>query len=156
MSNCTLLSYNIQNFNQVLNDMNNENINLPEEDFNEGLEDIEQMLKPQCEFKASDTLKDEVLARARQEVKPQRKVKIWPWVAAACAVGFLMLWLTPPEKTQRDEVLHAYLVSTYHAKHQRAIYNQMDARESFEDIERKLRIEGAQLKEEFKMPNQIY
>ncbi len=47
-----MLSYNIQNFNQVLNDMNNENINLPEEDFNEGLEDIEQMLKPQCEFKA--------------------------------------------------------------------------------------------------------
>ncbi len=41
-----MLSYNIQNFNQVLNDMNNENINLPEEDFNEGLEDIEQMLKP--------------------------------------------------------------------------------------------------------------
>ena len=156
MSNCTLLSYNIQNFNQVLNDMNNENINIPEEDFNEGLEDIEQMLKPQCEFKASDTLKEEVLARAREEVKPQRKVKIWPWVAAACAVGFLMLWLTPPEKTQRDEVLHAYLVSAYHAKHQRAISNQMDARESFEDIERRLRIEGAQLKEEFKMPNQIY
>ncbi len=92
-----MLSYNIQNFNQVLNDMNNENINIPKEDFNEELEDIEQMLKPQCEFKASDTLKEEVLARARQEVKPQRKVKIWPWVAAACAVGFLMLWLTPPE-----------------------------------------------------------
>ena len=141
-----MLSYNIQNFNQVLNDMNNENINLPEEDFNEGLEDIEQMLKPQCEFKA----------RARQEVKPQRKVKIWPWVAAACAVGFLMLWLTPPEKTQRDEVLHAYLVSAYHAKHQLEVSNQMDARESFEDIERRLRIEGAQLKEEFKMSNQIY
>ena len=126
-----MLSYNIQNFNQVLNDMNNENINLPEEDFNEGLEDIEQMLKPQW-------------------------VKIWPWVAAACAVGFLMLWLTPPEKTQRDEVLHAYLVSAYHAKHQLEVSNQMDARESFEDIERRLRIEGAQLKEEFKMSNQIY
>ena len=46
--------------------MNTDNINIPEEDFNEGLEDIEQMLKPQCEFKASDTLKDEVLTRARQ------------------------------------------------------------------------------------------
>ena len=142
-----MLSYNIQNFNQVLNDMNNENINLPEEDFNEGLEDIEQMLKPQCEFKASDTLKDEVLARARQEVKPQRKVKIWPWVAAACAVGFLMLWLTPPEKTQRNEVFHAHLVSAYHTKHQRMVYNQMDARESFEDIERRLRSKGEALKE---------
>ena len=108
-----------------------------------------EMLKPQCEFKASDTLKDEVLARARQEVKPQRKVNLWPWVAAACAVGFLMLWLTPPEETKKDEALHAYLVSAYHAKHQRA-------RESFEDIERRLRIEGAQLKEEFKMSNQIY
>ena len=49
-----MLSYNIQNFNQVLKDMNNENINIPEEDFNEGLEDIEQMLKPQCEFKACE------------------------------------------------------------------------------------------------------
>ena len=136
--------------------MNNENINIPEEDFNEGLEDIEQMLNPQCEFKASDTLKEEVLAQARKEVKPQRKVNLWPWVTAACVVGFAMLWFTPPEKTQRDEALHAYLVSAYHAKHQRAISNQMDARESFEDIERRLRIEGAQLKEEFKMSNQIY
>ena len=147
MSNCTLLSYNIQNFNQVLNDMNNENINLPEEDFNEGLEDIEQMLKPQCEFKASDTLKEEVLARARQEVKPQRKVNLWPWVAAACVVGFAMLWFTPPEEKKADAALHAHLVRAYHAKHQLEVSNQM---------ERRLRIEGAQLKEEFKMSNQIY
>ena len=48
--------------------MNTDNINIPEEDFNEGLEDIEQLLKPQCEFKASDTLKEEVLAQAREEV----------------------------------------------------------------------------------------
>ena len=136
--------------------MNTDNINIPEEDFNEGLEDIEQLLKPQCEFKASDTLKEEVLAQAREEVKPQRKVNLWPWVAAACVVGFAMLWFTPPEETQRDEALHAHLVSAYHAKQKRAISNQMDARESFEDIERRLRSEGAQLKEEFKMPNQIY
>ncbi len=101
-------------------------------------------------------MKDEVLAQAREEVKPQRKVNLWPWVAAACVVGFAMLWLTPPEKKKADAALHAYLVSAYHAKHQRAISNQMDARESFEDIERRLRIEGAQLKEEFKMSNQIY
>ncbi len=66
--------------------MNTDNINIPEEDFNEGLEDIEQLLKPQCEFKASDTLKEEVLAQAREEVKPQRKVNLWPWVAAACSM----------------------------------------------------------------------
>ena len=33
-------------------------------------EDIEQLLKPQCEFKASDTLKQEVMRKARQEVSP--------------------------------------------------------------------------------------
>lgn len=136
--------------------MNNENINIPEEDFNDGLEDIEQLLKPQCEFMASDTLKEEVLAQAREEIKPRRKVNLWPWVAAACAVGFLMLWFTPPENTQRNEALHAQLVRAYDAKYQHTVYNQMDARESFEDIERRLRIEGAQLKEEFKMSNQIY
>ncbi|MBO4811810.1 MAG: hypothetical protein J5552_09665 [Prevotella sp.] len=33
-------------------------------------EDIEQLLKPQCEFKASDTLKHEVMEKARQELPP--------------------------------------------------------------------------------------
>ena len=57
--------------------MNTDHINIPEDDFNEGLEDIEQLLKPQCEFKASDTLKEEVLAQAREEIKPRRKVNPW-------------------------------------------------------------------------------
>ncbi len=74
--------------------MNNENINIPEEDFNEGLEDIEQMLKLQCEFKASDTLKEEALAQAREEVKPQRKVNLWPWGLNARST-YGLGWLLP-------------------------------------------------------------
>lgn len=136
--------------------MNTDNINILEEDFNTGLEDIEQLLKPQCEFKASDALKEEVLAQAREELKPRRKVNLWPWVAAACVVGFLMLWFTPPEEKKADSALHAYLVSAYNAKHQRTIYDRMDAHESFEDIERRMRSRGEQMRAEIKTSNQIY
>jgi hypothetical protein len=59
-------------------------------------EDIEQLLKPQCEFKASDTLKQEVLEKAREEVRPHRIVKMWPWLAAACVAGFIIMLLMPP------------------------------------------------------------
>ena len=59
-------------------------------------EDIEQLLKPQCEFKASDTLKQEVLEKAREEVRPHRIVKMWPWLAAACVAGFIIMFLMPP------------------------------------------------------------
>ena len=60
-------------------------------------EDIEQLLKPQCEFKASDTLKQEVLEKAREEVRPHRIVKMWPWLAAACIAGFIIMVLMPPK-----------------------------------------------------------
>ena len=60
-------------------------------------EDIEQLLKPQCEFKASDTLKQEVIEKARQEVSPRRIVRIWLWLVAACVVGFVAMFLTPPD-----------------------------------------------------------
>ena len=59
-------------------------------------EDIEQLLKPQCEFKASDTLKKEVLEKAREEIHPRRIVKMWPWLAAACVAGFIVMFLMPP------------------------------------------------------------
>ena len=65
-------------------------------------EDIEQLLKPQCEFKASDTLKQEVLEKAREEVRPLRIVKMWPWLAAACVVGFIVMVLMPPKTAVED------------------------------------------------------
>ena len=65
-------------------------------------EDIEQLLKPQCEFKASDTLKQEVLEKAREEVRPHRIVKMWPWLAAACVAGFIIMLLMPPRTTTEN------------------------------------------------------
>ena len=65
-------------------------------------EDIEQLLKPQCEFKASDTLKQEVLEKAREEVCPHRIVRMWPWLAAACVAGFIIMLLMPPKKATEN------------------------------------------------------
>ena len=39
---------------------------------------------------------------AKEEKKPRRIV--WPWSAAACAAGVLMIWLTPPKVTPEDVV----------------------------------------------------
>ena len=133
--------------------MNTDHINIPEDNFNIEGKDIEQMLRPQCEFKTSDTLKEMVMARAREEMKPHREVRIWPWVAAACVAGFLMLWLTPPEEKKAD---HVRLVSVNEARRQRAIYDRESVHESFEDIERRMRNRGNQLREEIGTPNQIY
>ena len=129
--------------------MNTNNINIPEKDFNDELEDIEQLLKPQSEFKASDTLKEEVLAQAREEIKPRRKVNVWPWVAAACVVGFALLWFTPPEEKKADAALHAHLVRAYDMEHAKSACasssDRMSTYESFEDIERRMRSKGEAL-----------
>ena len=66
-------------------------------------EDIEQLLKPQCEFKASETLKQEVMQKAREEIRPRRTIKLWPWLAAACVVGFVFLLLMPPKSATDGE-----------------------------------------------------
>ena len=66
-------------------------------------EDIEQLLKPQCEFKASETLKQEVMQKAREEIHPRRTIKLWPWLAAACVVGFIMMLLMPPKSATDGE-----------------------------------------------------
>ena len=66
-------------------------------------EDIEQLLKPQCEFKASETLKQQVMQKAREDIHPRRIVKMWPWLAAACVVGFMFLLLMPPKSATDGE-----------------------------------------------------
>ena len=70
-------------------------------------EDIEQLLKPQCEFKASETLKQEVMEKAREEVRPRRTVKLWPWLAAACVIGFIVMLLMPPKSATEEKTLVA-------------------------------------------------
>ena len=67
-------------------------------EFND-MENLEQLLKPQCEFHASDKLKDEVIAKAKAEVRP-RKVRLLPWLAAACVAGIIGLFLMPPEQSE--------------------------------------------------------
>jgi len=74
--------------------MNND-IDLHKDSF----EDIEQILSPQCEFHASEKLRNKVLARARKEAKPRRIVELWPWLAAASVAGVLFLLLTPQKQT---------------------------------------------------------
>lgn len=69
-------------------------------EFND-IEDLEQLLKPQCEFHASDTLKDEVIAKAKAEARP-RKVRLLPWLAAACVAGIIGLFLMPPEQSEEN------------------------------------------------------
>ena len=69
-------------------------------EFND-IEDLEQLLKPQCEFHASDKLKDEVIAKAKAEARP-RKVRLLPLLAAACVAGIIGLFLMPPEQSEEN------------------------------------------------------
>ena len=71
-------------------------------EFND-MEDLELLLKPQCEFHASDKLKDEVIAKAKAEVRPL-KVRLLPWLAAACVAGIIGLFLMPPEQSEEKVI----------------------------------------------------
>lgn len=129
--------------------MNNDNYNYNENynyNHNEGFDDIEQMLKPQCEFKVSDTLKEEVLEKAREEVAPHRSVKIWHWVAAACVLGFVFLHLMPPKE---EENYNAENISAsrqlMEMQHYVRDYDDHDRYGDFESIEKKMLARSAQL-----------
>ena len=117
---------------------------------NEEFEDIEQLLKPQCEFKASDALKQEVMEKARQEAKPRRIVKMWPWLAAACVAGFMLLLFVPP-KAQNDEALQAQQTKERHDMERQMAYVRTSCeQESFESLERDMRSKGEQLMAEYR------
>lgn len=87
---------------------------------NNEFEDIEQLLKPQCEFKASDDLKQEVMKKAHQEVKPRRITKMWPWLAAACIIGFIMMILMPPKSITEEHPFVVKMETTKVVKEQPA------------------------------------
>lgn len=44
-----------------------------------------------------------LMQRVAKEKKKPRRI-VWPWIAAACAAGVLMIWLTPPKVTPEDVV----------------------------------------------------
>ena len=59
-------------------------------------EELERMLGPQCEFHASEGLKDKVMNEARTVSRP-RRLRLIPWLAVACVAGILVIFLTPPK-----------------------------------------------------------
>ena len=129
--------------------MNNDNYNYNENynyNHNEGFDDIEQMLKPQCEFKVSDTLKEEVLEKAREEVAPHRSVKIWHWMAAACVLGFVFLHLMPPKEGE-GYAAENIAASRQLIEMQRNVrdYDDHERYGDFESIEKKMLARSAQL-----------
>ena len=42
-------------------------------------------------------LNERLMQRVAKEKKKPRRI-IWPWIAAACVAGVLMIWLTPPKE----------------------------------------------------------
>ena len=54
---------------------------------------LEEVERPQMPADLNERLMQRVAAQA--EKKPRRIV--WPWIAAACVAGVLMIWLTPPK-----------------------------------------------------------
>ena len=48
-------------------------------------------------------LNERLMQRMAQEERKPRRV-IWPWIAAACVAGVMMIWLTPPKSAPTDVV----------------------------------------------------
>ena len=48
-------------------------------------------------------LNERLMQRLAKEEKKPRRI-IWPWIAAACVAGVLMIWLTPPKEASTDVV----------------------------------------------------
>ena len=55
-------------------------------------------------------LNERLMQRVAKEQKKPRRVVIWPWIAAACAAGVMMIWLTPPKETSTDVVAERTVV----------------------------------------------
>ena len=51
----------------------------------------------------SADLHERLMQRMAVEEKKPRRI-IWPWIAAACVAGVMMVWLTPPKETSADVV----------------------------------------------------
>ena len=44
-----------------------------------------------------------LMQRVAEEQKKPRRVVIWPWIAAACVAGFMMIWLKPPAASAQSQ-----------------------------------------------------
>ena len=46
-----------------------------------------------------------LMKRVAVEEKKARRIVIWPWLAAACVAGVMVIWLTPPKDSTTDVVV---------------------------------------------------
>ena len=53
---------------------------------------LDEMDRPQMPA----DLNARLMQRVAEEQKKPRRVVIWPWIAAACVAGVMMIWLKPP------------------------------------------------------------
>ena len=61
----------------------------------------DEMERPQMPADLNARLMQRVTA---QEEKKPRRI-IWPWIAAACVAGVMMIWLTPPKTDTPADVV---------------------------------------------------
>ena len=50
-------------------------------------------------------LNERLMQRMVVEEKKPRRIVIWPWIAAACVAGVMIIWLTPPKDTTTDVIV---------------------------------------------------
>ena len=48
-------------------------------------------------------LNERLMQRMAKEQKQPRRI-VWPWIAAACVAGIMVIWLMPPRATTTDVV----------------------------------------------------
>jgi hypothetical protein len=48
-------------------------------------------------------LNERLMQRMAKEDKQPRRI-VWPWIAAACVAGIMVIWLMPPRATTTDVV----------------------------------------------------
>ena len=48
-------------------------------------------------------LNERLMQRMAKEQKQPRRI-VWPWIAAACVAGIMVIWLMPPKETTTDVV----------------------------------------------------
>ena len=73
-------------------------------------------------------LNERLMQRVAHEQKKPRRV-IWPWIAAACVAGVMMIWLTPPKEKMTDVVAENTVVeqpSVNHAIEQLSLSNMVE------------------------------
>ncbi len=68
------------------------------------MDEVERMLSPRCEFRASDVLRPEIMKRARALQEP-RRFRLAPWLAAACVAGVVVVSLMRSCRGCRGEPL---------------------------------------------------